>query len=753
MIRKKDDYFIISTDSTSYMMRVLPLGILEHVYYGKKIDSLLGIQYISEPFDINVGMGAYTDEEHDHYFYDKILFEYPTEAKGDGRESALSITYSGGLRTLSLVYEGHRIYKGKDDSFPSHALSGPSTETLEITLKDEVLPIYVKLNYTVYEKEDVILRSSRIINNTDGDIVLSKASSLSMDFPYDDFSLISFDGAWARERNENERTLLPGILKIDSKRGISSNEHSPLVFLKRELSGEVYGFNLIYSGSHMETIDVSPFGKTRIITGINDYAFSYTLGTGDCFSTPEAVMTYARSVEDASLSFHEFVNKYIIRGIWKYKERPVLINSWEASYFNYTEESLLSLAKSAASLGFELFVLDDGWFSSRRNDTSGLGDWRVNKTIFPEGLQGFSKKIKELGLEFGIWVEPEMINEDSELYRCHKDWAVRIPGRKASMGRHQMLLDLTRPEVRDYLYSSLEEVFSSASVSYVKWDFNRTITDYYSASLSTSEMGSFMHLYIIGLYSLLERLVKRFPDILFECCASGGARYDLGMLCFMSQVWTSDNTDLFHRLKIQEGTLRGFPPSTMGAHVSASPAHQSLRTSLIESRFNVAAFGCLGYELDLNKLSENDKKAIKAQIEFYKKYRKVFQYGAFRTLKSENRESLWWSVTLEKITIVMEYVIHNMPNMGRSDRLIVPFLDENKDYHIYSRKMIIPKEFFGDLYQGKEESEDYNVVVSGDILVRAGIALPAQFGGNGISETTRVIGDNGSRLYVIEEIR
>ena len=754
MIKAESGRFYISTANSTYMMRVLEdVRFLEHVYYGPRLDRLEGVELLSESFDINIGTVPYVDEEHQHHFYDKMLFEYPTEGCGDGRESALSVDYGNGLCTLSLVFDSYRIYRGKDCSFPAHALYDESTETLEIKLKDKALPIYVTLNYTVYEREDVILRSALIHNKMDNTLKLKRAASLAMDFQHDDFSLISFDGAWARERNENERPLLPGITVIDSKLGTSSNEHSPLVFLKRA-NGAVYGFNLIYSGCHMEMVDVSPCGKTRIVSGINDYSFEWNLGPGETFSAPEAICTYSDDYEKASLSFHAFINRYIVRGKWQWKERPVLINSWEASYFDFTEESLLKLAETAASLGFELFVLDDGWFGDRRNDTKGLGDWTVSHEVFPNGLEAFSEKIHERGLKFGIWVEPEMVNPDSDLFRTHPEWAIMIPGRKPAISRHQLVLDMSRPDVREYLYTSLEKVFSAASVDYVKWDMNRTITDCFSSSSECRGNGELMHRYILGIYDLMGRLVKRFPSVLFESCASGGNRYDLGMLCFMPQTWTSDNTDLYHRLWIQEGTLRGFPQSTMGAHVSASPGHQSLRCSLIESRFDVAAFGTLGYELDLTKLSETDQKAVKGEIEFYKRYRKVFQYGDFRPLPSENDESIWWSVTLEGTTIAMEMVKRNMPNTGRCDRLRLPFLKKGRMYRIRNRRIIMPREFFGDHWQSwnREENEKMDIRVAGDIITTCGIALGPQFAGNGFFKETRPIGDNGTRMYVIEEI-
>ena len=753
MISIDGDYLHIATARTSYVMRILDTGYLDHVCYGERILDMTGIGNASESFDMNICTVPCVDEEHPHYFPARFLSEYPASGSGDSRECALEIEYGQGIAALSLLFESCRVMNGKDSSFPASALPSGDTETLAVVLKDAVLPIYVTLFYTVYEQEDVILRSALIENRMEGPVKIKAAASLAVDFPYDDFTLVSFDGAWGRERHEEKRRLLPGIAVIDSKLGTSSNEHSPLVFLERG-NGEAYGFNLIYSGNHRECVEVSPFGKTRIVTGINPYGFEWILAPGETFATPEAIVSYSKDgIDEVSLSFHRFVERYIVRGSWKGKERPVLINSWEASYFNFTEESLLRLASKSAELGFELFVLDDGWFGRRRSDRAGLGDWYVNTELFPSGLEGFAGKLRAMGLGFGLWVEPEMINEDSDLYREHPEWVAAFPDRKPLLGRHQLILDMTREDVRNYLYSRLEDIFSSCSVDYVKWDMNRTITDCYTRNPECRSMGEFMHRYMLGLYELLSRIVSRFPDILFESCASGGNRYDIGMLCFMPQTWTSDNTDLRDRLLIQQGTLRGFPPSTMSAHVSASPGHQSLRTSLIESRFDVAAFGVLGYELDLNELTELDGKAVKAEIAFYKQYRKVFQFGSFRVLHLSESE-LWWTVTYGPVTIAMEYILNNIPNSGRCSRLIIPFLDRNRKYRIRNRHILIPKEFFGSLYKDykREEGEDFEAIVSGSVLSTCGIALLPSFNGSGLSGNTRAMNDNSSRMYIIEEV-
>ena len=752
MIEIKDQYFHLSTAHSSYVMKVLETGQLVNVVYARKLESLEGIDLVSEPYGFQMSACVYLSEEFPAYFQEKALFEYPAPGTGDYRESALVAEYEEGLSVLSLLYEGYEVVRGQCGPFPAHALADESVETLLVTLRDAVLPVKAVLRYAVYEEEDVILRSVSVINGTGKDLLLRSAASLSLDLCHDDYTLLSYDGAHLRERKEHRRPLLPGITVIDSKLGVSSNEHNPLIFLERESTGEVYGFNLIYSGSHRETVEVSPFGKTRVITGINPACFSWTLAPGASFDTPEAVMTYsADGLGRASTAFHRFVSRYIVRGFWKDRERPVLVNNWEATYFDFTEDKLMEIARTAAGLGFELFVLDDGWFGSRRDDTRGLGDWYVNKELFPEGLGSFADKVRSLGLGFGLWIEPEMVNRDSDLYRAHPDWVLAVPGRTPAVCRSQYVLDLSRKEVVDYIFSALAEVFREVRPVYIKWDMNRPLTDVRSAAWQNQ--GETQHRYVLGLYSLLERLTGAFPEILFEGCASGGNRYDLGMFCYVPQFWCSDNTDSYHRMSIQHGTLRGYPQSTMGAHVSDVPAHQSLRTTGIEARFDVAAFGALGYEMDISRLSEADKASVKAQIKFYKRYRDVFQFGTFRVLGDDGNLT-WWSVEKDGVTLVLEFQSRNRPNTGSADVLRVPFLKKDRLYRVRNRVTHITKESLGAAYHGygMEESERYDVTVSGSILSSCGIALPGQFMGTGLAPGMRALGDNGTRLYVVEEL-
>lgn len=748
MIRFTAPYFHLSTAGTSYVMKISEQGFLEHVCYGVGIENDEHIPLLEESGRIRLGTVPYTDEQHQTVFPDNILAEIASAGRGDFRSSSIELWKDGSMLLPEFLYESFRIFEGKSASFPASALADRTVSTLEITLSDAACSIAVILRYTVYEEDDVILRSMRIENRAGEKVEIRRSSSLLLDIPFGDYTLYSYDGAWARERHETAHVLKSGMTVIDSKLGISGNEHNPLVFLENT-RGEAYGFNLIYSGNHMETAEVSPFGRIRVTAGMNVYAFQWNLGPAEAFETPEAVMTYSPSGRQcASANFQNFVRKFIIRGRWKDKERPVLVNNWEATYFDFTGEKLLRLADEAVSGGIELFVLDDGWFRGRRDDTSSLGDWEPDEDRLPGGLKALADKITAKGLMFGLWVEPEMISRNSLLFSRHPEWVVRRKEREPLVCRHQYVLDLTKKEVRDYLFEKLSAVFSSCSLSYVKWDMNRTITDY-----PDPDNGEFLHRYILGLYSLLDRITSAFPDILFEGCASGGNRFDLGLLCFMPQIWTSDNTDLHDRIAIQEGTLMGYPSSAMTAHVSASPSHQCLRHSRIESRFNIAAFSSLGYELDLSMLCNEDRMAVKRQTAFYKAHRCTLQKGVFSKLVISSNQRFWY-MTYGKETIAAQIQTLNECHSGREDRLFMPFAKDECMYEVEARREIIPLCEYGTISGVHEcgESERFFALVSGRILKHYGLPLGPQFTGNGMSPSFRLLGDFGSRLYVIREV-
>ena len=758
MITERDGWFFLSTAHSSYIMRISSLGHMEHIHYGGYIPaSAEGTFWIQGSDDLRLGDGTYYDEEHQHSFLGRMLCEYSTPGKGDTRESALIVEYGNGLITLDLLYQSHRIYPGKDyDILPR--VSASDAETLEIELRDAVLPVFATLRYTVYKEEDIILRSAEIRNECDEDIMLRTVSSVMLDLPDSEWDLISFDGAWARERYENRRALCPGVISVDSKLGFTSSEHNSLLFLARpdadDSHGEAIAVNQIYSGNHLERVEVSPFGFCRVLSSINPFGFGWKLGNGESFRSPEAILSYSSSgLDSLSCNLHRFAVKYIENSIYKDKIRPIAINNWEATYFDFNEKKLMDLAVKAESAGIELFVLDDGWYGRRSDDTRGLGDWVINRKKLPDGLDGFVRGIHDLGMKAGIWVEPEMVSMDSALYETHPDWMVAIPGRKPSPGRHQYLLDLSRPEVVDYLFSAMSEVFSSG-IDYVKWDANRNMSDYFTFSPAVKWQGEFFHRYILGLYSLLDRLIKAFPSILFEFCASGGNRFDLGALSFSPQGWTSDNTDAMSRIRIQHGTLRGYPLSSVSNHVTASPNHQSLRITGLEDRFGVACFGILGYELDLGKLSEEELGVIKEQIAFYKEHRKTLQYGAFRHLPSSDGAVFWMAESDDEM-IVLEYQDRNMVNTGRHRRLRIPHADPASLYSVQRRVKHVFKEDLGDLWESYSavSHESYSIIVSGHVLRSAGVALPPLFMGRGFEPSTRILNDNGSDLYVIRKVR
>ncbi len=482
MISKKDRLFNLSTKKTTYLFAITETGHLEHLYYGRYLSKdTISIDALAEKRSINIGTGTAYDSDHPTLFFTNLCMEYSTMGKGDYRESSVDISYSRGMQTLDFIVKSYRILPGKPRTFsglPESYGDKNTCTTLEVMLKEACLPLRLALTYTVFEDSNVITRRATLYNDSNEEVTIKNLASAQLDLDTDDWKLVTFDGAWSRERYMHERPLSPGIMINDSKSGLSSAEHNPCIFLTKE-NGETIGMNLIYSSNHRELVETSPpYGKVRVMTGINPATFSWNLAPQDRFQTPEAVMTYSPdALNGASQNFHHFINNHIIRGPWKFRERPVLINNWEATYFKFTEDKLINLAKESASLGIELFVLDDGWFGLRNDDTTSLGDWTVNPKKLPSGLENLSLEVHRLGMMFGLWVEPEMISIESQLYKKHPDWMIAIPGRRPSVGRNQYILDLTRPDVRDYLYKQLSDVWHFANVNYIKWDMNRVFSD------------------------------------------------------------------------------------------------------------------------------------------------------------------------------------------------------------------------------------------------------------------------------------
>ncbi|MDC7226673.1 MAG: alpha-galactosidase [Spirochaetales bacterium] len=781
MIRISSDNreFYLATAGSSYIIRILDSGHPVNLYYGRRIKHRNCFDSLYQAYSLDTGSSTGYSVETDTLNLDNSCLEAPGYGKGDYREPSIEVQIKDGSRTCDFIYKSHRSYKGENklEGLPYVFQHGDDAESFELVLEDAVIGAELVLSYTVFYERDVIARSAKLINNSSSPLKLEKLMSFNLDFPEAEFELISLDGKWIRERRINRRSLSEGIFKIDSKKGVSSANHNPFLCLMRpatdEHKGDCYGFSLLYSGNHLALAEVNPHYFTRIQMGVNPFDFSWLLESGQSFQSPQAVLTFSSDgLNGMSSNMHSLVKNNIVNPAWQNRERPVLINNWEATYFNFDEKKLLKLADEAVKLGIELFVLDDGWFGRRNDDHSSLGDWFDNRKKLPGGLERLSDKIHSRGLQFGLWVEPEMINADSELYHAHPEWVIKTPGRPASEGRHQLMLDLANPEVVDFLFTTFSALFRRANLQYVKWDHNRNMSDVYSNVLPAERQKETAHRNVLGLYKLLEKLKNDFPDILFESCASGGNRYDLGMLYYMPQAWTSDDTDALERIDIQYGTSMLYPPSTMGAHVSASPSHQVLRNTPIETRFNVAAFGLLGYELDLTRLSNFDRKAIKKQVSYYKEHRALFQFGRFYRLSSpfESNNPMWMLVGEDGSEAMLGcYQKLQKPSPG-FEQFRMKGLNPDMLYQLEERRQYFNIKDFGELVNHvspikmKADSLVHNLVsdnymfaaeiekreIFGDELMYAGFRPAHQFMGTAFSDQTRLMGDYGSRIYYLK---
>jgi alpha-galactosidase len=656
--------FHLYNEEISYIMKLLKNGHLGQLYFGSRVPETRDYSYLLEMH--HRPMTSYVDEGDLYFSLGHLKQEYPVYGTTDFRYPAVEILQSNGSRITDFQYVSHSIMKGKPmlNGLPAtYTESDSEAETLEIVLRDHLIEVEIHLYYTIFSDLNAISRSVRICNTGSCEMDLTRAMSLCLDLPDSDYQWVQFSGAWSRERYVKTRHLEQGVQSINSNRGNSGHEHNPFLMLKRpntdEYMGEVLGFSLVYSGNFEIQAEIDTFDVTRILMGINPFGFTWHLEPGEEFQTPEAVMVYSnQGMNHMSQTFHQLFKTRLARGTWRDKERPILLNSWEATYFDYDEDKLVEIAKSAGNAGIELFVLDDGWFGSRNNDKQGLGDWTPNMTKLKHGISGLSKRIKnECNILFGLWFEPEMVNKDSDLYRAHPDWIITAPGRKSSHGRNQFVLDFSRKEVVDHIYGQMEVLLSQADISYIKWDMNRCITECYSSAWPANRQGEVFHRYLLGVYDLLERLTSRFPHILLESCASGGGRFDPGMLFYAPQGWISDDSDAVERLKIQYGTSFCYPVSSMGAHVSAVPNHQLFRNVPLETRANVAYFGSFGYELALDKLTEKEQDEIREQIGFVKQYRGILHSGTFYRLLSPFQGNIvsWMVVSKDKKDAIVGY--------------------------------------------------------------------------------------------------
>lgn len=765
-------YFHLKTDSLSYVFSVTPTSKLEHLYFG---DTIPDGDFSALHFKPTAGLGSAIlyEQNNQQTNLDFLPLEMSEFGKGDFRLTPLEIQMPDQTFVTDFIYQKHEVVFG---IVPSGVLpvgkSADDIESLIITLKDTKFDVEIHLIYTIYASTNIIGRRM-IIDNKDETIHLRKVMSMMIDIPEMDYELMTLQGGWIKETHKEIRPLLVGTYIHESTTGASSNRVNPgfMVYKKgsHEDYGACYGFNLIYSGNHYQAVHVSNHGIMRIMNGIHPQAFHYPLEKNHQFETPEAILSFSKQgFNGLSKNFHDFVQKHITPRQFKHKLKPVVINSWEAFFFDFTASKLLKLAKKAKQLGVELFVLDDGWFGKRNDDTSSLGDYHVNLKKLPGGLTKLANAIHKLGLQFGLWFEPEMISPNSDLYRTHPEWAIHIEGRTPALGRNQWVLDLCNPDVRIYIVSEMSKIIESTKLDYIKWDMNRHITD--ATSYAIKNPGTFYYDYILGLYDILNTLRQKYPDLWIESCSSGGNRFDLGMLSYTPYIWASDNTDPIERLDIQEGLSYFYPPSTISCHVSLAPHAQTLRNTPLSTRFNVAAMGCLGYELNFKYLTRAELKEIKRQIVLYKSYQNVFQQGTFKRYNTIRDNLKLWQVSLVDTHIVGFYqtFYHASPN---PDVLSVKDLNPNAIYEITSIQQTLPIGRFGHLIahalpiklnpngvimhtiskyiQLDNATESYTT--SGQVLMQ-GIPLKQQFSGTYYNDQTRILGDFGSQLYIIRKV-
>lgn len=689
IFNKENRLFHIQSKKTSYVLRVLETGHLINLYWGRKINSNK-IDYVVRKRPCGSFLADLDNIDALHL--EVIPQEYPSYGNPDLRSPAVQIKLENGTTVTDFRYDSYEIYKGKKrlEGLPAtYVEKEDEAETLEITLKDELAGIRVILSYTVFENYDAITRSCRIINDSKEEVNLLRGLSANVDFKHSDFDLIQLSGSWARERHIIRTPLRNGGQCIESRRGASSHAQNPFIALvskdTTEDNGEVYGFNLIYSGNFLANVEVDMHSNARAQIGINPFDFTWNLEAGEEFQTPEAVMVYSSNgLTGMSHIYHDLYRERLCRGIYRDKERPILINNWEATYFDFNNEKIKDIAKESSKLGIELFVLDDGWFGERNNDDCSLGDWFVNEDKLKGGLNTLATDINEMGMQFGLWFEPEMISPKSKLYEEHPDWCIHIDGRLRSEARKQLILDLSRDEVCDAVITMLTDVLKSAPISYVKWDMNRNMTEIGSPAWPAKKQKEIAHRYMLGLYKILENITSNFPNVLFESCSGGGGRFDGGMLYYMPQTWTSDDTDAIERLKIQEGTSLVYPTITMGSHVSAVPNHQVYRMTPLHTRGVVAMAGSFGYELDITKMTDEEKEEIKSQVKFYKNIRNTVQFGDLYRLKSafNSNESAWMNLSKDGRSALVSYVKkYSEPNVIPG-RLRVKALNEESLYEV-----------------------------------------------------------------------
>ncbi|MBO4854209.1 MAG: alpha-galactosidase [Oscillospiraceae bacterium] len=762
MIYAENNLFILETDRTAYAFDVMGGGTVRHLYYGNRLPRREDYIALAPVARNQLGNSP---EDSLHVSRENLMQEAGGIGWGDLRSPMVELSLPDGGAACDFLFSH---FERPERAAPEGLPCAEGGETLKLVLRERAHDLFLELYYTVFADTDVIGRWARLINDTQETIWVNRMLSQRLDLPVGDYDLMTFRGAWAREMKPT-RQPVAGELRWSSRAGVSSNRCNPFAMICRrdtnEDSGDVWGFNLLYSGNHLGIAGRNSYGRVRITQGMGE--LRWQLKPGETLDTPQGIMAFSSAgFNGVSRCMHPFVQKHIVRGYWRDRERPVLVNSWEALYFKVSHRRVAQLAKNAREIGAELLVLDDGWFRNRGDDTRALGDWVPDRKKLPGGLAPLVKEVNDQGLDFGIWVEPEMVSEDSDLYRTHPDW---ILGHKdQAIGRHQYALDLGRSEVCDYIVGSMTALLNSANIRYVKWDMNRILTDTFSPALPASRQGEATHRYMLGLYGILQKLTEAFPEVLFESCASGGNRFDLGMLCYTPQIWASDNTDAACRSDIQWGYSYGYPQSVLGCHVSDAPNHQTLRVTPLHSRFYVAAMGVLGYELDPGEMDAEQRRQVRGQIEFYKAHRRLFQFGRFYRCCAPTGERLTMVVSPDGTEAAgVHFALLNQPNPGQAP-LYARGLEAEQVYDLTS--LLVPTSIkdFGSLVNMmspvrirsgslvetvadrfvKLPPDQLKLTASGAAFCRGGFYPVQSFGGTGLADGTRVMKDFDSRLYL-----
>lgn len=688
---KKTRTFRLDTENSTYAMMIGPSGELRHLYYGASIAA--GDDLTSFALRRDRAFSPYPEGLTSNDSLNIAALEYSAFGSGDFRNTAFRLRKENGTPVTSTVYKSHTIRKGKEPlpGLPASFAPAKTCETLEIVMEDSFSGVRIVLRYSVFDDSDVIARSVKVVNRTANPVRIEKLMSAQLDFDSMDRDMIYLQGKWARERQVARIALHPGMQGFRSARGSTGHQYNPgVVFADRsasERSGEAFGMLLLYSGSYTVEVEADEYESVRAMIGINEETFAWNLAKGEEFDSPETLLVFSGNGLGAlSAQYHAFLMNHVIRSPWKHVRRPVLVNNWEATYFDFDDKKIYALAKCASSLGIEMLVLDDGWFGKRNDDRTSLGDWFVNTGKLGD-LGKLVKKINRLGMKFGLWFEPEMISEESELYRKHPDWVLSVPGMRRSLGRSQMVLDMSRKEVVDYLFETIAGLLRSANIEYIKWDMNRNLTEIHSALLPPEQQGETAHRYVLGVYELHERLLNEFPNLLIEGCSGGGGRFDAGMLYYVPQIWCSDDTDAIERISIQLGTSLFYPSSTMGAHVSVCPNHQTGRTVSFRFRGDVALAGTFGYELDITSLGTAEQEQIREQIRRYHQFNDLIREGTFHRITEAFGQSdvaAWCWVSADRKEVLVTAVRKNDSPCSQAPvcRLRIPGLDPQRIYRM-----------------------------------------------------------------------